>query len=231
MAGGGLLLFLFLFVALFLVAAAFTLRQKRWAYVLGAAVAIVLLILFSSFILASLSNPADSGFWLAVSVLPLLLLAVVFGLVIHEREGGPQPEAVPRDPDVLGRFAHRCGHWLRRRGPCRRRDWRRGHPWRPRGGIGGCRDCVRSCHGGSVPADDLHRPSLRWGKGNLAQQGFDGTHGDRQVRPLRFGDLHDSAHVELYLHASKELPVLLHPPSQYGRDDYRRAVKRSAAPT
>src|SRR5207249_591519 len=78
MAGGGLLLFLFLFVALFLVAAAFTLRQKRWAYVLGAAVAIVLLILFSSFILASLSNPADSGFWLAVSVLPLLLLAVVF---------------------------------------------------------------------------------------------------------------------------------------------------------
>ncbi len=78
MAGGGLLLFLFLFVALFLAAAAFTLRQKRWAYVLGAAVAIVLLILFSSFILASLSNPADSGFWLAVSVLPLLLLAVVF---------------------------------------------------------------------------------------------------------------------------------------------------------
>ena len=80
-AGGGLLLFLFLFVALFLVAAAFTLRQKRWAYVLGAAVAIVLVILFSSFILASLSNPADSGFWLAVSVLPLLLLAVVFSVL------------------------------------------------------------------------------------------------------------------------------------------------------
>src|SRR2546426_4317948 len=80
-AGGGLLLFLFLFVALFLIAAAFTLRQKRWAYVLGAAVAIVLVILFSSFILASLSNPADSGFWLAVSVLPLLLLAVVFSVL------------------------------------------------------------------------------------------------------------------------------------------------------
>ena len=80
-AGGGLLLFLFLFVALFLVAAAFTLRQKRWAYVLGAAVAIVLVILFSSFILTSLSNPADSGFWLAVSVLPLLLLAVVFSVL------------------------------------------------------------------------------------------------------------------------------------------------------
>src|SRR2546426_2113855 len=80
-AGGGLLLFLFLFVALFLIAAAFTLRQKRWAYVLGAAVAIVLVILFSSFILTSLSNPADSGFWLAVSVLPLLLLAVVFSVL------------------------------------------------------------------------------------------------------------------------------------------------------
>src|SRR2546425_1823888 len=80
-AGGGLLLFLFLFVALFLIAAAFTLRQKRLAYVLGAAVAIVLVILFSSFILTSLSNPADSGFWLAVSVLPLLLLAVVFSVL------------------------------------------------------------------------------------------------------------------------------------------------------
>src|SRR5438093_13411106 len=58
MAGGGLLLFVFLFVALFLFAAAFTLRLKRWTYVLGAVVAIVLLILFSSFILAIWSYPS-----------------------------------------------------------------------------------------------------------------------------------------------------------------------------
>jgi plastocyanin len=80
-AGGGLALFLYLFVALFLIAAAFTLRQKRWAYVLGAAVAIALVLLFSTFIGATLSSPADSEFWLAVTVLPLMSLGIVFAIL------------------------------------------------------------------------------------------------------------------------------------------------------
>src|SRR2546422_6705022 len=84
----------------------------------------------------------------------------LFGSVLYQREGGTQPEAVPRDPDVLGRVAHRCGHWLRRRGPCRRRDRRRGHPWRPRGGGGGCRGFFRTPPRGGAPAQPPFPPPL-----------------------------------------------------------------------
>lgn len=80
LAGGGFLLIPFVFIALSLVAAAFALRQKRWAYVLGAVVSILLIVLFSPNIASSLSNPADSGFWLSISVLPALVLVVVFSV-------------------------------------------------------------------------------------------------------------------------------------------------------
>ena len=78
---GGFLVILVLFIALFFVAAAFSLRQKRWAYILGSVVAIVLVLLFSLFIVPSLSNPADSQFWLAVTLLPALFLGVLFSIL------------------------------------------------------------------------------------------------------------------------------------------------------
>ena len=70
LAGGGFLLILFLFIAVFLISGVFVLREKRWAYIAGAAMSILLLLLFSSNLAASLSNPADSSFWLSISVLP-----------------------------------------------------------------------------------------------------------------------------------------------------------------
>ena len=81
LAGGGFLLILFLFIAIFLISGVLVLREKRWAYVAGATMSILLLILFSGNIGASLSNPADSGFWLAISVLPALTLVVIFSVL------------------------------------------------------------------------------------------------------------------------------------------------------
>src|SRR5438034_3869265 len=81
LAGGGFLLILFVFVAVFLIAAAFSFRQKRWAYVLAAVSSLVLLVLFGSFLLGSASNPADSGFWLSMSGLPALTLVVIFSIL------------------------------------------------------------------------------------------------------------------------------------------------------
>src|SRR6267143_1891378 len=80
-AGGGLVVFVFLFVALFLIAAAFSLREKRWAYVLAIASSVILLLLFGSFIIDSLKNPADSGFWLAISGIPGLFLVILFSIL------------------------------------------------------------------------------------------------------------------------------------------------------
>jgi len=78
---GGLLAFLFVFIAIFLIAAAFALREKRWAYVLAAASSVVLLLLFGSFIIESFKNPADSGFWLSASGIPALLIVVLFSIL------------------------------------------------------------------------------------------------------------------------------------------------------
>lgn len=75
------LLILFVFIAIFLVAGVFSLQQKRWAYILGAVMSIVLVLLFSTNIASSLSNPADSGFWLSISVLPILFLVVLFSVL------------------------------------------------------------------------------------------------------------------------------------------------------
>jgi len=81
LAGGGFLLILFVFVAVFFIAAAFSLRAKRWAYVLAAVSSVVLLVLFGTFILSSASNPADSGFWLSMSGVPALVLVVIFSIL------------------------------------------------------------------------------------------------------------------------------------------------------
>src|SRR6266511_4229900 len=81
LAGGGFLLILFLFIAVFLISGVFVLREKRWAYIAGAAMSILLLLLFSSNLTASLSNPADSSFWLSISVLPALILVLIFSVL------------------------------------------------------------------------------------------------------------------------------------------------------
>lgn len=78
---GGILIFFFLFVALFLVGAVFTLKQKRWAYLLSAAVSVVFVLLNLRYIVPSLSNPADSSFWLSISLVPILLLAAGYAVL------------------------------------------------------------------------------------------------------------------------------------------------------
>ena len=81
LAGGGFLLILFLFIAVFLISGVFVLREKRWAYIAGAAMGILLLLLFSTNLAPSLSNPADSSFWLSISVLPALILVLIFSVL------------------------------------------------------------------------------------------------------------------------------------------------------
>jgi plastocyanin len=73
--------FLLAFIIVFLVAAFFTLREKRWAYILGSAAGIILTLLFSVNLVTSASNPADSGFWFVMSVLPALFLVVLFSIL------------------------------------------------------------------------------------------------------------------------------------------------------
>ena len=82
--GIGFIAILLLFIILFLVAAFFTLKAKRWAYILGSVAGIVLTLLFSVTIVTSASNPADSGFWFVMSVLPALFLILVFSILSFE---------------------------------------------------------------------------------------------------------------------------------------------------
>ena len=77
----GFIAILLLFIIVFLVAAFFTLRGRRWAYVLGSVAGIVLTLLFSVNLVTSASNPADSGFWFVMSVLPALFLILVFSIL------------------------------------------------------------------------------------------------------------------------------------------------------
>ncbi len=77
----GFIVILLLFIIVFLVAAFFTLRGRRWAYILGSVAGIVLTLLFSVNIVTSASNPADSGFWFVMSVLPALFLILVFSIL------------------------------------------------------------------------------------------------------------------------------------------------------
>jgi plastocyanin len=102
-AGGALLAFLFIFVALFLIAAGFSLREKRWAYILAIASSVVLLILFRSFIIDSFQNPADSGFWLSASGIPALALVIIFAILSFiEGKAGPAQKRYLASPQSVG---------------------------------------------------------------------------------------------------------------------------------
>lgn len=79
--GGEFILVIFLFVALFLIAAVFTLREARWAYVLGSAVSVLFALLYSSVIASTVSNPADDYFWLVMSLLPATFLILLFTIL------------------------------------------------------------------------------------------------------------------------------------------------------
>lgn len=76
--GGEFILVIFLFIVLFLIAAVFTLREARWAYVLGSAVSVLFALLYSSVIASTVSNPADDYFWLVMSLLPVTFLILLF---------------------------------------------------------------------------------------------------------------------------------------------------------
>jgi plastocyanin len=81
MVGGGFLLIFLVFIALFFVAAAFSLKEKRWAYILGTVASVAFVLLFSTNIADIASNPADSGFWIVMSALPATFLVVLFSII------------------------------------------------------------------------------------------------------------------------------------------------------
>src|SRR2546428_9257898 len=83
LAGGGILLILFVFIAIFLISGAFSFLGKRWAFAVGAAMSILLLALFGPNIATSLSTPAESSFWIGISIVPLLILVLIFAVLAY----------------------------------------------------------------------------------------------------------------------------------------------------
>ncbi len=69
------------FVALFFVSAFLALKGKRWTSVLTAVVSILFLVLFGSFLVQSLTNPADAAFSLAITGIPALILVAIFSIL------------------------------------------------------------------------------------------------------------------------------------------------------
>jgi plastocyanin len=69
------------FAALFLVAGFLVLWGKRWTPVIGLALSLLFLAFYIPFIGEIVSNPANSGFWLVITVLPLLGLVAVFAIL------------------------------------------------------------------------------------------------------------------------------------------------------
>jgi len=69
------------FGAILLVAAFLSLKGTRVSFVVSAVVSILFLLLFGPFIVASLLNPAEPSFWLAISGIPALLLVVIFSIL------------------------------------------------------------------------------------------------------------------------------------------------------
>ena len=78
-----------LFMALFFVSAYLGLKGKRWTSVLTAVVSILFLVLFGSFLVPSLANPADAAFSVAISGIPTLILVAIFSIlsVINTKAG------------------------------------------------------------------------------------------------------------------------------------------------
>lgn len=78
--GSGFFIVVLVFVAMFLASSAFVLRQRRWAYVLGTAVSVVLFALFLPDLIQIASSPASGDFWVSMSVVPALILAIVLSI-------------------------------------------------------------------------------------------------------------------------------------------------------
>ncbi len=76
-----LFLGLMVFVALFLVAGALSLRGNRWGFALAAGVCAFFLIFNASFLAASLSDPATVTFGVAMLGFPFLTLVVIFSIL------------------------------------------------------------------------------------------------------------------------------------------------------
>src|SRR2546426_12772021 len=76
-------------MALFFVSAYLGLQGKRWTSVLSAVVSLLFLVLFGSFLVPSLANPADAAFPLAISGIPALILVAIFSIlsIIHAKSG------------------------------------------------------------------------------------------------------------------------------------------------
>lgn len=79
--GDPLILSVLVFTALFFVSGAAALKGRRWTFVLAAVVSILFLVLFGPFFVPSLSNPADSAFWLALSGIPALIFVALFSIL------------------------------------------------------------------------------------------------------------------------------------------------------
>jgi len=77
------------FMAFFFVSAYLGLKGKRWTSVLTAVVSILFLVLFGSFLVPSLANPADSSFSVAISGIPILILVAIFSIlsIINAKAG------------------------------------------------------------------------------------------------------------------------------------------------
>jgi len=77
------------FMVLFFVSAYLGLKGKRWTSVLTAVVSILFLVLFGSFLVPSLANPADAAFPLAISGIPALILVAIFSIlsIVHAKSG------------------------------------------------------------------------------------------------------------------------------------------------
>src|SRR3989442_5208908 len=76
-------------MALFFVSAYLGLKGKLWTSVLSAVVSILFLVVFGSFLVPSLANPADAAFSLAISAIPALVLVAIFSIlsIIHAKSG------------------------------------------------------------------------------------------------------------------------------------------------
>jgi plastocyanin len=78
---GGGFYFLTIFAVILLIPAFLTLRENRWAYIAGAIVAILYLAITILFASGSLMNPADGGFALIWTLIPSLVIVVVFAVL------------------------------------------------------------------------------------------------------------------------------------------------------
>src|SRR3989454_3559153 len=144
----------------------------------------------------------------------------VLGALARAREGRPPCEAILGDGPVHGRPPDGCGHRLRDRQPDGGCDILGGHPAESvrhksgrhhrAGGPDGQR---------TVRSAGLQRDRRR--NRHLGEQGYHRPHRDEQFEPLRLWDADDRRDVELYVHPSRDVSVLLYVSSHDGRDDRR----------